>query len=143
MVMRDRLFRSCQRGSTLVEGLLAVVVFSVGLVGLLRLLSGAMVDGANAQYRSEAGLLASDLVGRMWTGDRSLAGLRLRFGDAAAAEYRDWQQRVQATLPGVSDSANAPQVSIGDARDVTITLGWLAPGEDRPHQLLVHTRIGD
>ena len=55
----------------------------------------------------------------------------------------DVAERVQATLPGVSDSANAPQVSIGDSRDVTITLGWQAPGEDRPHQLLVHTRIGD
>ncbi len=131
------------RGSTLVEGLLAIVIFSVGLVGLLTMLSAAMVDGANAQYRSEAGLLASDLVGRMWTGDRSLAGLRLRFGDPNSVEYDDWRRRVQAVLPGVTDVANVPQVRIGEQRDVTITLGWQAPGEAAPHQLLVHTRIGD
>ncbi len=143
MPMRVCRSRRRLRGSTLVEGLLAVVVFSVGLVGLLTLLSGAMVDGAQAQYRSEAGLLASDLVGRMWTGDRSLAGLQERFGEADAAEYLDWRRRVQAALPGVTDSANVPQVSIGAQRDVTITLGWQAPGESAPHQLLVHTRIGD
>lgn len=141
--MRARCFRPRLRGSTLVEGLLAIVVFAVGLVGLLTLLSGAMVNGANAQYRSEAGLLVSDLVGRMWTGDRSLAGLRRRFGDAQAAEYDDWRRRVQRVLPGVTDAANVPLVRIGDQRDVTITLGWQAPGEATPHQLLVHTRIGD
>ena len=143
--MRMHTRRSCRRlrGSTLVEGLLAIAVFSVGLVGLLTMLSGAMVDGANAQHRSEAGLLASDLVGRMWTGDRSLAGLRLRFGDANSMEYSEWRRRVQAVLPGVTDSANVPLVSISDQRDVTITLGWQAPGEATPHQLLVHTRIGD
>ena len=140
---RTRRVRRRPSGSTLVEGLLAIAVFSVGLVGLLTLLSGAMVDGANAQYRSEAGLLASDLVGRMWTGDRSRAGLQRRFGEPDSAEYDDWRRRVQAVLPGVTDAANAPQVRIGEQRDVTITLGWQAPGEATPHQLLVHTRIGD
>ncbi len=132
-----------QRGSTLVEGLLALVVFSIGLIGLLMLQSAALVDGANAHYRSEASLLASDLIARMWTGDRTLAGLNTRFADPDAPEYRGWQQRVQATLPGVSDTANQPQVGIGAQRDVTIALSWQAPGDARSHRLVVHTRITD
>ncbi len=141
--MRIRPKLSILRGSTLVEGLLAVVVFSVALIGLLTLLSAALVDGANAHYRSQASLLSSDLVARMWTGDRSLAGLRARFSDPNAGEYRDWLQQVQSTLPGVAGAANAPTVSIGNGRDVTITLGWHAPGEAGAHQLVVHTRITD
>ncbi len=132
-----------QHGSTLIEGLLAIVVFSVALVGLLRLLSTTLGDSANAQYRSEASLLASDLVARMWTGDRSPDGLKARFGNAAADEYRDWTQRVQATLPGVSATANVPEVAISDTRDVTITLSWQAPGGTDAHSLVVHTRIAD
>lgn len=143
MTMRARQPQSPMRGSTLVEGLLAIVVFSVGLVGLLRLQATTLVDGANAHYRSEASLLASDLVGRMWTGDRSLAGLNARFAGANAAEFSAWRERVQASLPGVTATANAPLVSIGAQRDVTITLAWRAPGEAGPHQLVVHTRIAD
>lgn len=140
--MRARPISHTLRGSTLVEGLLAIVVFSIALIGLL-LLSAALVDGANAHYRSEASLLASDLVARMWTGDRTLAGLRLRFTDPSAGEYRDWVQRVQATLPGVSGEANAPTVSIGDERDVTIALAWHAPAEAGAHRLVIYTRVTD
>ncbi len=132
-----------QRGSTLIEGMLAIMVFSIGLIGLLMLQAAALNDSANAHYRSEASLLASDLVARMWNGDRTLAGLNARFGDVEADEYRAWRQRVQATLPGVSDTANPPQLSIGGQRDVSITLAWQTPGESTSHRLVVQTRITD
>ena len=132
-----------QRGSVLIEGLLALVIFSIALIGLLMLMSSALMENGNARYRSEASLLVSDLVGRMWSGDRSLNSLRTRFGDTNADEYRQWQQRVQATLPGASMAGNLPQVTIGNDRDVTITVGWQSPGETTAHQLLVSTRITD
>ena len=141
MCTRQRSYR--QRGSALIEGLLAIVIFSIGLIGLLMLLAAALVESGNARYRSEASLLASDLVGRMWSGDRSLDALRTRFGNKTADEYQQWQQRVQATLPGTTATANAPQVTIGEERDVTITLVWQSPGETSAHQLVVSTRITD
>ena len=136
--------RSCRRrGSALIEGLLALVVFSVGLIGLLMLLSASLVESGNARYRSEASLLASDLVGRMWSGDRSATALQKRFGDTSTNDYQQWLQRVQATLPGASTTANLPQVAIDDDRNVTITLAWQAPGEANAHQLVIATRITD
>lgn len=57
-------------GSALIESLLALVVFSVGLLSLLVLLTSALKQSDNARYRSEASLLASDLIGQMWSGDR-------------------------------------------------------------------------
>ena len=135
---------SCQqRGSALIEGLLALVVFSVGLIGLLMLLSTSLVESGNARYRSEASLLASDLVARMWAGDRGAASLQSRFGDTGADEYRQWLQRVQATLPGSTTDANLPQVAIDDDRNVTISLRWQVPGEADAHRLLIATRITD
>ncbi len=143
MAMR-RLRCPCRpRGSALIEGLLAIVVFTVALVGLLMLLSASLVESGNARYRSEASFLASDLVGRMWTGDRSAASLKKRFGDAKADEYLQWLKRVQAALPGSDAAGNAPQVTIDDDRNVTITLGWRAPGETAAHQLVVATRVTD
>lgn len=127
----------------MIEGLLALLVFSVGLIGLLMLLSAALVESGNARYRSEASFLASDLVGRMWSGDRSAASLQKRFGDAKADEYQHWLKRVQATLPGAEAAGNVPQVTIDANRNVTITVGWQAPGEAAAHQMVVATRVTD
>ena len=70
---------AAQSGGSLLEGLLAILIFSVGMLSLLMLLSASLVETGNARYRSEASLLASDLVAQMWTGDRSLVELRARF----------------------------------------------------------------
>ena len=131
------------RGSSLIEGLLALAVFSSGLLALLMLLSASMLESSNAQYRSEASLLASDLIGQMWTGDRSVAGLSARFGDASAADYQRWLRRVQASLPGVSATTHAPTVSIDAQRRVVVTLRWRAAADNDAHQLVVHALITD
>lgn len=131
------------RGSSLIEGLLAVALFSIGLLALLMLLSASMVESANAQYRSEASLLASDLIGQIWTGDRSAAGISARFGDATKEDYKNWLRTVQDRLPGVSATINAPTVDIDGLRNVTVTLHWQAPGDHEAHQLMVHALITD
>lgn len=141
--MNRRSLHPFLRGSALVESLLALVVFSVGLIGLLALLSAALLESGNAAYRSEASLLAADLVARMWNGDRSPQALQARFGDPEEGEYGAWLQRVYSTLPGVSDTANPPQLEIGDDRRVTLTLRWQAPGDQRAHELVVHSVIAE
>jgi type IV pilus assembly protein PilV len=141
--MRKILCTHRQCGSALIEGLLSLIIFFIALIGLLSLLSAALVESGNARYRTEASLLASDLVGRMWSGDRSLVSLQTRFGNVTAGEYQQWLQRVQATLPGADLAGNSPQVAIDTDRNVTITLGWQAPGETTSHQLVVAARVTD
>ena len=61
--MNDRANLICyQRGSSLLEGLLAIILFSIGLLSLLMLLSATLIESSNARYRIEASLLISDLV---------------------------------------------------------------------------------
>ncbi|MFM8246400.1 MAG: hypothetical protein ACKN9M_05560 [Burkholderiaceae bacterium] len=129
-------------GSALIESLLALVVFSVGLLSLLVLLTSALKQSDNARYRSEASLLASDLIGQMWSGDRSLKSLRQRF-DSASDEYQRWLVRVQATLPGLATDRNQPELLIDDSRNITLTLHWQAPSDTEQHQLVVVTRLTD
>jgi len=132
-----------RRGSVLIEGLLALVVFSVGLVALLLLLAAALRETGNAHYRTQASLLASDLIASMWIGDRTAAALQTRFADPKATEYSQWLARVQATLPGVSATRNLPALEINADRAVTLTLRWQPPGEPDAHQLVVQTVITD
>ena len=135
--------RRHSKGSTLLEGLLAIVMFSMGLLAILRLLTVSAIDSGNSQFRSEASLLASDLVSRIWTGDRSFNGINDRFGNASTDDYRDWLASVQQRLPGVSASTNAPVITIGSDRTVTVTLSWQASGDRDAHQLIFQTLITD
>jgi len=111
-------------------------------LSLLVLLTSALKQSDNARYRSEASLLASDLIGQMWAGDRSLKSLRQRF-DSASDEYQRWLVRVQATLPGLATDRNQPELLIDDSRIITLALHWQAPSDTEQRQLVVVTRLTD
>ena len=119
------------------------MLFRSGLLSILMLLSTALVEVGNARYRSEASLLASDLIAEMWTGDRSAASLQARYTVITAADYLRWQQRVAAQLPGITAQVNQPTVSIDNNRSVTITLFWQSPGQAQKHSLLATAQITD
>lgn len=140
--MRIAAMSSRRVGSALIESLLAVLIFSVGLLSLLALLTATLKESDNARYRSEASLLATDLVSRMWSGERSLSSLRQRF-DPLADEYQRWLERVQSTLPGVTNNKNLPELLIDDERTITLTLRWQIPSDMQQHQLVVVTRLTD
>ena len=89
----------------MLEGLLAILIFSVGMLSLLMLLSASLVETGNARYRSEASLLASDLLAQMWTGDRSLTELRARFTTPESEDYQHWLATVHSRLPGTSGTS--------------------------------------
>ena len=132
-----------QRGSSLLEGLLAILLFSIGLLSLLMLLSATLIESSNARYRIEASLLISDLVSHMWIGDHSLTGLETRFADTTSKDYQSWFTSVSNRLPGVSAKLNAPQITIDDARNVTVNIRWQVPGDSTSHQMIVQTLITD
>lgn len=132
-----------QNGSSVLEGMLAILVFSAGLISVLMLLSVSLAEVGNARYRSEASLLTTELVASMWSGDRKLASLQTRFGSSTANEFLNWQSKVIARLPGVTASINQPVVSISNERRVTITLAWKAAGDIRSHQLVTVAVITD
>lgn len=132
-----------RRGGSLVDALLALLLFSVGMLALLRLLSSVLAESANAQYRNQASQLASALVARMWSGDRSVASLQARYGDPAAHDYQTWLASVQASLPGTDAVALQPVVSIDAQRHVAITLQWKSPSDRSAHQMQVQALITD
>ena len=132
-----------QRGSSLLEGLLAIFLFSIGLLSLVMLLSATLIESSNARYRIEASLVINDLVSHMWIGDHTLAGLKSRFGDTSSKDYQSWFTSVSRRLPGVSNTTNKPQVTIDDSGNVTVNIQWQVPGDKTAHQMTVQTLIAD
>jgi type IV pilus assembly protein PilV len=121
------------RGAFLLEALVALVVFSLALIGLASGVAAALAQMEQAQWRSEAIDIASGTIGRIDTEDS--ASLRDRYaadGDGYRALFAQ-----AARLPGVTRMSNAPRVEIDDAaegRIVRVTLFWQRPGDARVHQ---------
>lgn len=135
-----------QSGVMLLEALIAILIFSLGILGLISLQASTVQAGRDAQYRSQASALAGDLVGQMWASDRVGANLQTNFqgdGEQAGpsnvvtdgAAYTAWATRVASQLPGTADFPPIVQVTAGvvgpppTATQVTITVKWRAPNE--------------
>lgn len=141
-----------QRGSVMLESLIAILIFSLGILSLVALLGASVRDTTSAKYRSEASYLANQVIGQMWTGDKSNAALVANYGTAGGQPYQDWKDKVIQTLPGIIDAdadadppapgANLPSITVDADNTVTVTVFWQAPGESgAPHNYVAVTRI--
>jgi len=122
-----------QQGSVLLEGLIAILIFSMGILAIVGLQAAAIKTVADSQYRMEASFLANRLVAEMWSDTANINNFEYPGGGDPA--LTDWIDDVEATLPGAA--TNAPTVTItGDAAsgyEVTMQLNWQAAGETAPH----------
>jgi type IV pilus assembly protein PilV len=127
---------SPQGGFMLLEVLVAMLVFAFGVLSLVGLQAASMKQSSAAKYRTDASLLANELIGRMWTSQRTFATLDADFSTDGPA-YETWKQSVEAALPGAA--ANPPTVDVESVpagtpggppgSRVTIVIQWKPPNE--------------
>lgn len=132
-----------QSGIVLLEGLIAILIFSFGILALVGMQTMAVRQVTDARYRSDAGLLTSQLFGTMWASDRTAANLKANF-ETNKPGYNTWFQTVSNTLPGVSAGSNKPTVEVSDAGIVKVTVRWKAPNEsanELAHEYVAVTQI--
>lgn len=82
-----------ERGFTLIETMVAILILTIGLVGTAALMSSSVNMGAHARYMSTAALLASEKMedlDRFPTGDPNLTG-----GGGLAADVAGFSDSVQ------------------------------------------------
>jgi type IV pilus assembly protein PilV len=127
----------------MLEAMVALLVFAIGILGLVAAQSATLKDASSARYRGMAAALASDLVSRMWMSDRQAATLQSSFASGAAGTgYASWLAQVQASgMPGVDE--HPPEVSFETAAGggstasassrATIKLHWQVPGDAHVH----------
>lgn len=145
----NRKTASGQRGFTLLEALLGILIFSIGIIAVIGMQAMAVKNVAEAKYRMDASFLASDLVGQMWTNRANLATYAYA-GGAPSAALAPWLKKVTGDalnapmLPG--SATNLPAISVVGTT-VTITLFWQHPQEANqvppppPHQFSVVASI--
>jgi type IV pilus assembly protein PilV len=130
-----------QRGSALMEALVAILIFSFGIIGVV----AASIRATNdARYRAEAANLANAVIGDMWA--TAATDLDPQFG-TGGPKLAAWQNVVARELPSAS-GANVPIVDLAQpglstqSRSVVVTVFWQLPGETTRHQVLVTAQIG-
>lgn len=117
---------SRQKGITLLESLLGILLFSVGILAVVGMQSMAVRSVAESKYRMDASFLANQIIGEMWVNRTNLASYSYTSGGTPPAVAAAWVTRVGNSLPGTA--ANPPSISIA-GNTVTITVQWQHPEE--------------
>jgi type IV pilus assembly protein PilV len=120
--------RRQQAGMMLLEAMLGILLFSIGILGLIGLQGVSIKNTTEARYRSEAAYLANQIVGRMWIDRANLANYALTSGTtcnaSATTAIQQWLCQVEASLPGITaTAATRPTITVA-ADAVTITMHW-------------------
>jgi len=134
-----------QQGSMLLESLIAILIFSMGILAIVGLQATSIKLAADAKYRSDASLLANQLLGQMWASDRTAAALQTNFASPSGVLYTGWATSVQSAVPGAT-GVNAPQVTVNTAAGaslgtVQITIQWRGPSEATAHNYVAIAQI--
>lgn len=122
--------RAGQRGASMIELLVALVIFAFGTLGLAGLQTQALAFSQGSLYRSQATALTDDILDRMRTDRTNAKGgawnTPLNETSAsisspatiARADVKDWKEQVEALLPSGQASVNVA------AGVVTVTIQW-------------------
>lgn len=112
--MRGCLTLPHQRGFMLLEVVVALILFSLGLVGMLKLQARASQVASASEDRNRAALLANEMVSSMW------AQRNLKVDDGTKST---WQGKVgDPQAGGLPNGSGA--VTFDDPQLATITIEW-------------------
>jgi len=119
--LKAKVGRRRQRGILLIEAMIAVFLFSVGVLALVGLQASMTRNVTEAKLRGDASFLANELIAQMWLDQLNLAKYEISDGGCTDAEYvacSAWNGKVSDVLP--QGEAN---VSI-DGSHVSVALSW-------------------
>lgn len=130
--------KHAQQGVALLEALIAVLIISFGILGIIGLQANSISFTTDARYRVDAGALADRLIAQMWVDPANIASYSWGGAGAPPAAIAGWVADVQNTLPGAV--ALPPIVDVGADNLTTVTIRWQLPGGSA-HQHVVVANI--
>jgi type IV pilus assembly protein PilV len=115
---RIRALRRRQRGMTLLEVLVSLLIFSFGVLGMVALQARAVQYSVDAEDRTKAAAIANEIVSSMWA-QRTLS--------LPSATITNFQTLAQNPAAGGLPNAAIAVTSAGGVATVTIT--WKSPAK--------------
>ena len=134
--IQNRSISGAAGGFTLLEVLIALVVLSIGLLGIAALQGVGLRTSHSAYLTSQASLLAYDMADRIRANPGMIAvggAIATADGDCdvdisgltlSDADRLEWSCSVQTLLPIGTGSVSRAPSAIPGASTVTVNLGW-------------------
>ncbi len=122
-----------QRGVALLECLMALLIFSVGLLGLLGLEARVMNISVDSEDRNRAALYAGELASQMWLNNTVTPATA-----AYAALLASVNDQTKGGLPG-GIVAVVPVAGTTNAADITVT--WQETSDTAGNLSTLTTRV--
>lgn len=120
------------RGFSMIEVLVSIVILSIALLGTAGLMSSSLRNTNTAYYRSQATVLADDILDRMRAnmtavraGDYTIAegpAYLATAGTVARFDCEEWVATLQNTLPG--GKGIVEMIGAAENGIVRITVSW-------------------
>lgn len=93
-----------QAGSFIVEAMISLLLFAVGLIGLMALSAQALNQVGQSKARNDASYIAGDLIAEMWVSD--------------TVDIDKWFDRLDLVIPGAAATSKVYTVTC-DCVDTT------------------------
>lgn len=129
-----------QQGSSLVEALIALLILSVAVLGLVALQANLLRIGSQSRYRLEASLLGRNIAGIIAVDAANVGCYALVNSSAIACSSDDakaqaaaWRKEVMAVLP----NAQEPTIAVTADRIATVTIAWKPPKDPAARNLVI------
>lgn len=145
-----------QSGSVLLEALIAILLFSMGMLALAGVQAAAIKNAAQAKYRAEASFLANQIIAQMWGENpanlsayqhnpATAAPCNFSGGASSNTNVKAWlgSASVPGTVAGNLPGAPAAkqQIVVGPNNVVTVTICWQPPADTSPRSFVSVAQI--
>lgn len=111
--------KSSQRGVMLIEALVAILLFSVGVIAVMGMQAVSIEQVSQAKYRTDASYLANQITGKMWIDQSNISS----YATPTYAGRTAWNSVVAATLPQGTGTIAV------NGTAVTVTINWQTPND--------------
>lgn len=103
--------KSAQQGVVLIEAMIAILLFSIGVLAIVGLQAVMIKNTADSKYRAEASYIAQKRIGQMWANPTTVA------------TFLETDTLIPGMLPGGKRT-----VALTAVGQYQVTVKWLQPG---------------
>ncbi len=107
-------FKSNQQGVVLVEAMIAILIFSMGVLAIVGLQAAMVKNTTDSKFRAEASNIAQQRIGVMWADPDNVFN------------YIETDTPITALLPNGTRTVSQPDIT---TPEYVVTVTWQLPGE--------------
>ena len=104
--------KSNQQGVVIIEALVAILIFSMGVLAVVGLQAAMIKNTTDSKFRGDASYIAQQRIGQIWSDPSN------------AASYIETNTDISTLLPNGTRTVTSPA-----ANQYTVTITWQVPGE--------------